>query len=173
MTAVYVSIGSNIDPETNIVAAVRLLKSTARITALSTFYKTDPLNAPGAPAFYNGAAKMLTDRPPRDLKFGVLREIERSLGRVRTSDKNAPRTIDLDIMVYGDYIICEPDLVIPDPDIIHRPFLATPLLELAPDMVLPGYEVALADVVREMDVSSLQPLPEFTYILRQEIEDES
>ncbi|MCL5103657.1 MAG: 2-amino-4-hydroxy-6-hydroxymethyldihydropteridine diphosphokinase [Armatimonadetes bacterium] len=172
MPIAYIGIGSNIDPEANIAAALRLLGRSVRVIALSTFYRTDPLGPPGSPPFINGAVKIETDIPPRKLKFDVLRKIEDALGRRRTEDKYSPRPIDLDIMVYGDLRVHEPDLNLPDPDILAREFVAHPLFELDPGMILPVEEMALADVVGKLPAGAMQPLTEFTSALREEFENE-
>lgn len=161
MTTAYIGIGSNIEPEKNIESALRMLAEKVRVIGVSTFYRTEALNRPGSPPFINGAASIETDLDPRELKFGLLRAIEEALGRVRTEDKYAPRTIDLDVMIYGDLALDEPDIVIPDPDIRTRPFVAIPLLELAPDLVLPDTGIRLADLVEAMPTGSMVPLPGF------------
>ncbi|MCL5103238.1 MAG: 2-amino-4-hydroxy-6-hydroxymethyldihydropteridine diphosphokinase [Armatimonadetes bacterium] len=172
MPIAYIGIGSNIDPETNILAALRLLGRKARVVAISTFYRTEPLGSPESPAFVNGAAKIETEIPPRELKFEVLRKIENDLGRKRTENKYSPRTIDLDIIVYGDLTIHEPDLRLPDPDILTRVFVAQPLFELDPGMIVPGTGMGLADIVSSLPVGSMQPLMEFTAALREELNNE-
>ena len=176
MPRAYIGVGSNIDPEANIPAALRMLAEVATIVGISTFYRTPALGPPSADAsdasggiiprsitaeFINGVVAVETDLPPRELKFGVLRPIERVLGRVRDAEKFAPRTIDLDIAVYGDVVIDEPDLVIPDPGIMSRAFLAMPLAELAPELFV--------DAVRSQDAGSMTALDEFTQRLRREI----
>ena len=132
----YIAVGSNIQPEANIPAALDKLMSCVRVTASSTFYHTAALQRPGGPEFLNGVWQIETDLDARALKFTVLRRIEEELGRTRTADRYAPRTIDLDLLVYGSAAINEPDLRVPDPDIRSRPFLAAALLELAPELVL-------------------------------------
>ncbi len=169
MAQVYISIGSNVDPELNIIAALGFLKSKGHINGVSTFYETAPVGSPDAPPFYNGVIGLETCFRPRELKFEVLRKIEEGLGRVRSEDKCAPRPIDLDILIHGDTVIDEPDLIIPDPEIPKRAFVAIPLLELDPGIVLPGGDRRLADVARDMDAGSMMPLVEFTQMLRQEL----
>jgi 2-amino-4-hydroxy-6-hydroxymethyldihydropteridine diphosphokinase len=137
MTLAYIGLGSNVSPQANIPRALELLSQAVRLSALSTFYRTAPVGPSGQPPFVNGVAQVRTDLPPRPLKFEVLRRIEAALGRRRGPDKYAPRPIDLDVLLYGDLIVDEPDLVLPDPDLRTRPFLAAALLELAPAMVLP------------------------------------
>lgn len=172
MALVYIAIGSNIDPELNIPAALGFLKSNGRITAISTIYCTQPVGSPDSPPFYNGVVAFETCWEPRELKCEVLRKIEEALGRVRTQDKNAARTIDLDIAIYGDRVIDEPDITIPSPDLRIRAFVAVPLLELDPDLVIPGTAVKLRDVVKSLPQAQLVPLEELTNTLRREIEHE-
>lgn len=169
MAAVYIGVGSNIEPEANIAAAFRLLRQRARIVAISTFYRTDPLGSGGgAPEFYNGVVKLETDIEPRDLKYSVLRQIEETLGRHRGPDRYAPRTIDLDIILYGNVVVREPGLAIPDPDVRTRPFIAVPLAELAPDLELPDSGTTAREIARQMQTESMSALDEFTQALRQE-----
>ncbi len=171
MSRVFVGVGSNISPEANIPKALRLLAAQALVVGVSRFFLTEPLGTEG-PAFYNGVVEVDTRLSPRALKYRVLREIENSLGRVRGPDKYAPRPIDLDVIVYGDSIIDEPDLKIPDPDIAQRPFLAVPLYDLAPDMLLPGTDCALADIIAALGDGKMTVLADFTKSLREELLDE-
>jgi 2-amino-4-hydroxy-6-hydroxymethyldihydropteridine diphosphokinase len=163
---VYLTIGSNLEPERNIPEALTLLSAQVRLDGVSTFYRSAPLGRPDQPPFLNGACRLFTDLPPRDLKFHCLRPLEGQLGRMRSRDKFAARTIDLDIALYGSVAIREPDLEIPDPDIRNRPFLAVPLLELAPEAVLPDTGEALASIVQSLDGSELAPDEAFTAALR-------
>jgi 2-amino-4-hydroxy-6-hydroxymethyldihydropteridine diphosphokinase len=172
MTITYVGVGSNIEPEANVLAALRRLAGRLRVTAVSTFYRTPPLGAPGTPPFVNGVWRAETGLDARAVKFGALRPVEEELGRRRTADRNAPRTIDLDVLVHGDAVVREPDLVVPDPDVLVRPFVAVPLCELAPDLVVPGSGRRLADVVANLAQGGMEPLPELTRRLRAEVEDE-
>ncbi len=84
-----------------------------RNVALSTFHATPPLNRPEQPSFFNGVVEVETNIPPRALKCEVLRRVEAELGRVRSDDPWTARTIDLDIAIYDDLVIDEPDLRIP------------------------------------------------------------
>ena len=137
MTVAYVGLGSNLSPEANIPRALESLAKGVRLDALSTFRRTAPVGPAGQPPFVNGVARIRTDLAPRPFKFEVLRGIEARLGRRRGADKYAPRPIDLDLLLYGDLVVSEPDLVLPDPELRTRPFLAAALLELAPGLVLP------------------------------------
>ncbi len=102
MTRAFVGIGSNIDPEINVRSAVLRLTETARVKAISTVYRTEPVGREGQPSFYNCVVEIETDLSPRDLKFQLLRRIESELGRTRIVDKFAARTIDLDLILYDE-----------------------------------------------------------------------
>jgi dihydroneopterin aldolase/2-amino-4-hydroxy-6-hydroxymethyldihydropteridine diphosphokinase len=126
------------------------------------FYRTEPLDERDQPSFLNGVWQIKTRLVARELKFDVLRPIETDLGRVRTADTYAARPIDLDVLIYGDLVIDEPDLQIPDPDIRTRLFISVPLLELDPDLVLPDTGEPLASLVRVEDAAGLEPARAFT-----------
>jgi dihydroneopterin aldolase/2-amino-4-hydroxy-6-hydroxymethyldihydropteridine diphosphokinase len=169
MTRAYVGLGSNIEPEANVRAAVRLLAARERVLAVSTFYWTEAI-PPGSPAFINGALSLETRRRPLELKVDVLRDIEVRLGRVRTPDRNAPRTIDCDLLVHGNEAASEPSLVLPSPDIEARAFVALPLFELAPDLILAGSGRRLADVVVALPPQTMVPAAGLTEAIRGELE---
>jgi len=133
----YIGVGSSIDPERNLPAALRLLRARVDVAAVSSFYRTPALGRPDDPEFLNGAFRIETDLAPRALKYEVLRGIEAELGRERTGDSYAPRTIDLDLLLYSSEVVDEDGLRIPDPDIETRSFIAVPLAELDPELTLP------------------------------------
>ena len=166
----FISVGSNIGPAQNVRRAVRLLGRQVRIVGVSTFYRTKPLGRPEQPEFYNGVVAVETDIPAGELKHRVLRGIEEQLGRRRTEDKYAPRTIDLDVLLYDELVIDRDDLVIPDPEIAHRPFLAIPLEELAPELVLPGSGRPIKGIAAAFADHQMSPLPECTARLRKSVE---
>lgn len=142
----YIALGSNVDPENNIVQACALLAEKVSLRSVSTFYRTKALERPEQSDYRNGVVRVATPLTPRCLKLDVLREIERGLGRVRTDDRYASRTIDLDLLVFEDCVMNEDDLVLPDPELRERPFIAVPLLELAPDLVLADTGEALRSI---------------------------
>jgi 2-amino-4-hydroxy-6-hydroxymethyldihydropteridine diphosphokinase len=166
---VFISVGSNINPEDNILRALDELAGRVRVEAVSTFYHTSPLDRPEQPPFVNGVVKARTDLEARALKRDVLRAIESSLGRVRTGDADAARTIDLDILLYDSAIINEPKLRVPDPDIRERLFLAISLLELAPDLVLPDTGERLAALACAQRHEGLIPAESFTAVMRERL----
>ena len=169
MSRVFIAVGSNIDPEHNVREALRAMAGEARVVAISTVYASAPLRRPEQPTFYNAVVEVETDVSPRDLKFCVLRRIEAELGRVRTSDKWAARTIDLDIVIYNDLLISEDDLHIPDPEILERPFLAVPLAELAPNLTLPGTDRTLSEIAAAFDDHEMLPMCDYTQSLEKEV----
>ena len=170
MQRAFVAVGSNADPENNVRKAVHLLRRLTRIVSISTVYLTEPEGPPGQPSFYNFVIELETDLAPLDMKFQLLRPIETALGRVRTADKFAPRTIDLDLILYDDVILNTVDLTLPDPQIFRRPFVAIPLAELAPALVPPGMASTVARVAAAMESKTMTPLPDMTALLKKEIE---
>ncbi|MBI5947402.1 MAG: 2-amino-4-hydroxy-6-hydroxymethyldihydropteridine diphosphokinase [Chloroflexi bacterium] len=170
MTVAYVGVGSNIEPERNVREALRRLARRVRVTGVSTFYRTVPLGAPGTPAFVNGVWCIETALDAFGLRRDVLRGIEEELGRRRTGDRNAPRPIDLDVLLYGELVVEEGGLRLPDPGIRTRAFVGYPLLELAPELVLPGDGRRLAEVVGGMTREGMEPLGVLTEELRREVE---
>jgi 2-amino-4-hydroxy-6-hydroxymethyldihydropteridine diphosphokinase len=169
MARAFISIGSNIDPETNVRDAILRLGSTAQVKAISTVYRTEPVGPPGQPPFYNCVVELETDLAPRELKFQLLRRIESELGRTRGSDKFAARTIDLDLILYDELVMITEDLTLPDPDILRRPFLAVPLHELAPGLVLPGSGVRISEAVSAQPRKDMTPLEGYSERIRKEV----
>lgn len=145
----YVAVGSNIDPRANVIKAVRMLAHRLPLTGVSTFWRTDSIGpdgtADGSPEFINGVVRLLAESDARRLKFDIMRPIEADLGRGARNGpaRFAPRTIDLDLVLFGRQVIDEPDLRIPAPDVC-RPYVAAGLLELDPELVLPGSGQVLA-----------------------------
>jgi 2-amino-4-hydroxy-6-hydroxymethyldihydropteridine diphosphokinase len=166
MTRAFVAFGSNIDAERNVRSAVRLLAARSSLLALSTFYRTAPAGgATGAP-FVNGVAEIETELPPLELKRSLLRGIERELGRVRVADKNAARTIDLDLVHYDDLVVASAELALPAPEIAERWFVAAPLAELAPKLRLAGSGVPIRDLAARLGRNQSEALPALTAELR-------
>lgn len=164
----FIGFGSNVAPENNIRQALRQLAKFARIVSISTFYRVPALGRPDEPDFYNGVVAIDTDLSAKKLKWDVLRGIEAALGRRRTADKYASRTIDLDLLLYGDCVITSDELTLPDPDIAQRAFIALPLSELAPDMVLPSFRLTVRQVADRFASEMLQPLREYTRQVQEE-----
>ena len=157
---VFVSLGSNIDAEHNLRRAVQMLAQRCRLVAVSPVYETLPVGKIDQPNFLNAAALIETDLTPAALKVGVLQAIEYSLGRRRSADRNAPRTIDLDIALYGQRVLEVGERRIPDPDIQRHAHLARPLADLAPTLNHPETGETLDEIAARLGESSLAPRPD-------------
>ena len=166
MTVAFLSLGSNIEPEKNMLEAVRLLSHNVKLLKASTVYLTEPLQGESQPEYYNCVIKIQTDIEPRKLKFDVLRVIEAELGRKRSKDKFASRTMDIDILLYGNLVVSTKDLIIPDPDIRERAFLAIPLCEIEPDLVLPDANKPIKVIADRFKKPKLIELRSFTEALQ-------
>jgi len=144
--------GSNIEPRVNIARAAALLLESLPSARFSRVFETEPVGAPDAPWFLNAAAAIATELHPQDLKFEVLRPLESRLGRRRSSDRNAPRTIDLDIAMYGDRVVKDSKLglEIPDPLILTTAHIALPLADLAPQMLHPITGQSLREIASKL-----------------------
>jgi 2-amino-4-hydroxy-6-hydroxymethyldihydropteridine diphosphokinase len=165
----YIAVGSNIEPEANILRALDLLNEQVPIKSVSTFYRSEALDRPEQDFYLNGMVRGKAAVSARTLKFEVLRGVEAKLGRLRTADMYAARTIDLDVALYGMLVVKERDLTIPDPDIDKRSFLASPLLELAGDVPLPGCGRLLSEVAKSANAPALTVNTEFTRTLRERL----
>jgi 2-amino-4-hydroxy-6-hydroxymethyldihydropteridine diphosphokinase len=134
VTLAYVGLGANLgDREGTIRAAVADLPG---VVAVSTLRETDPVGITDQPRFLNGVAVLETELAPREL-LDVLLAVERRLGRER-GRRWGPRTIDLDLLLYGDEVIDETGLTIPHPRLHERRFVLEPLADIAPKLVVPG-----------------------------------
>jgi 2-amino-4-hydroxy-6-hydroxymethyldihydropteridine diphosphokinase len=136
----YVGLGANLGPkEVTILRAVDLLGATDGIAVLglSRLRETDPVGVTDQPMFLNGAVALETALSPWEL-LDVLLRIEQELGRVRDDERWGPRTIDLDLLVYGDETLDEPGLRVPHPRLHERRFALEPLADLDPELEIPG-----------------------------------
>jgi 2-amino-4-hydroxy-6-hydroxymethyldihydropteridine diphosphokinase len=140
VTQAYVGLGANLGPkEVTILRAVELLGAAEGVDLLelSQLRETEPVGLVDQPPFLNGAVALETTLSPREL-LDVLLDIERELGRVREGERWGPRTIDLDLLVYGDEVVDEPGLRVPHPRLHERRFALEPLAELEPELEVPG-----------------------------------
>jgi 2-amino-4-hydroxy-6-hydroxymethyldihydropteridine diphosphokinase len=154
LTRAYVGLGANLgDREGTIRRALELLNAEdgIELVAVSALGETDPVGYADQPPFLNGAAAVDTELAPRELLERLL-AIERELGRVRAEGpRYGPRTIDLDLLLYGDLVVDETGLTVPHPRLAERRFALEPLHELDPDLRLPD-----GRAVRELLSSQLQ-----------------
>jgi 2-amino-4-hydroxy-6-hydroxymethyldihydropteridine diphosphokinase len=134
VTVAYVGLGANVgDREAQIREAAQLIGA----DRLSSLIETEPWGLEDQPRFLNAAAEVDTALPPRMFLERLL-AVERRLGRLRTGKRWGPRTIDLDLLLYGFETIDEPGLVVPHPFLLERTFALEPLCELAPLLEIPG-----------------------------------
>ena len=139
MTRAYVGLGANLgDRERTLHAAVDALAAAdgVEVAAVSTLRETEPVGVGEQPRFLNGAVALDTSLPARGL-LDLLLAVEQRFGRVRVSGEHGPRTLDLDLLLYGDEQIDEPGLNVPHPQLHERRFVLEPLAELAPGLVVP------------------------------------
>lgn len=140
MTRAYVGLGANLgDRERTLRAAVDALAAAdgVEVVALSALRETEPVGVGAQPRFLNGAVSLDTTLPARRL-LDLLLSTEQRFGRVRVPGEHGPRTLDLDLLLYGDERIVEPGLTLPHPRLHERRFVLEPLAELAPGLVVPG-----------------------------------
>jgi len=138
-TKAFIGLGANLgDPEAQVrraLAALADLPGTRLVTA-SSFYRSAPVGVVAQPDFINAVAEIETALGARALLEALL-AAERRFGR-RRDFPGAPRTLDLDLLLYGDRVIAEPGLVVPHPRMHERAFVLAPLAEIAPDIAIPG-----------------------------------
>jgi len=155
----FIGVGANLgfsrDAVLNALADLSRLPSSSFVAA-SGLYRSAPVDAEG-PDYINAAAEIETTLPPHDLLL-ALQAIETRYGRVRTT-RNAPRTLDLDLLLYGDGLIDTPDLTVPHPRLHERAFALLPLIELAGRIDIPGHGRAdmLVERLRHQVVERLDP----------------
>ena len=140
MTRAFVGLGANLgDREGALRAAVGALADEAgtEVVAVSTLRETAPVGVGEQPPYLNGVVALETTLAPRELLDRLL-TVEQRFGRVRVPGEHGPRTLDLDLLLYGDELIEEPGLTVPHPRLHERRFVLEPLAELAPGLVLPG-----------------------------------
>jgi 2-amino-4-hydroxy-6-hydroxymethyldihydropteridine diphosphokinase len=141
LTRVFVGLGSNLgDREGMLLRAVEAVSELpeTEVSRVSMLRDTEPVGIVDQPRFLNGVVEIETELSPRELLEGLL-AIERSLGRVRSGvPPGGPRTIDLDLLLYGDVRIAEPGLEVPHPRLHERRFVLEPLAELDPALEVPG-----------------------------------
>ncbi len=157
-TTVLIVLGSNIEPRVNLPRACRRLGRLLAVAAVSGVYESEAHGAPGTPPFLNAAVRATTRLEPAELRRR-LRRIEAELGRRRSTDRNAPRPIDLDIALYGRRIIDDSaaGLRIPDPEILERPYLARPLADVGGELMHPVTGESLAAIARRLAQLPGQP----------------
>lgn len=161
---VYIGLGANLaDPRAQVERAVQALARlpSSRLVQVSRLYRTAPVGPADQPDYINAAARLNTRLAPQAL-LGALQGIERDHGRVRDGTRWGPRTLDLDILVFGSRRVSEPGLTLPHPEVHRRAFVLVPLAEVAPaDLDIPGQGrlAALLAAVPKAGVEVLAPSP--------------
>jgi 2-amino-4-hydroxy-6-hydroxymethyldihydropteridine diphosphokinase len=143
------SIGSNIQPKINIEKCLQLLGEHSEIRKISSVWKTRAIGSEG-PDFFNASVQISTTLSAEQLKKEEVGRIETLLGRVRSQDKNAPRTIDLDIIIFNNHVL--------DDSLWRCLFIALPISEIKPEIRHPKYDIPLLEIVNKMTSSEYAEL---------------
>jgi len=150
---VYLSLGSNVgDREQNLRRAITRLRQSGEVRAVSSLYETEPMGFTAQAWFLNCAVQLVTELMPRQL-LARTQHIEQEMGRRRTQLKG-PRTLDLDILLFGQSVISIPELVVPHPAMHERRFVLEPLAEIAPEVRHPVFKRTMREL---RDAAAQQP----------------
>ncbi len=146
---VYLSLGSNLGDRTaHLKTAIDHLRAFGEVVAVSSFYETEPVEFVAQPWFLNCVVKLDTEKMPKQLLAGIL-HLEHEMGRQR-KQKKGPRTIDLDILLFGNSIIQSPGLNVPHPAMHERRFVLEPLAEIAPELRHPVLKKTIRELREEL-----------------------
>ncbi|HEV2133564.1 MAG TPA: 2-amino-4-hydroxy-6-hydroxymethyldihydropteridine diphosphokinase [Terracidiphilus sp.] len=154
MRTAYIGMGANLpscagSPEATLAAAEERLAALGRVAAKSSLYSTEPVGYTEQPRFVNAVVALETEASARQLLDALMR-IEKELGRDRANAiPNGPRTLDLDILLFGDSVIDEPGLRIPHPRLAERAFVLVPLNEIAPEAVEPRIRRTIRELLQD------------------------
>jgi len=148
LSTCYIALGSNVGSrDGNLAAAWKKVAALGTEALLSSLYETEPMYVTDQPLFLNAVGRVQSALSPREM-LDALHEIEAALGRDRGREtRMGPRTIDLDILLWGDRVIDEPDLIIPHPRMTERGFVLVPLLEIAPRLTDPRTGVFYSELL--------------------------
>ncbi len=155
----YIGLGSNLaDPVAQIKSARTAIAQIAEVQelAFSSLYHSPPMGPRDQPDYVNAVMCIATDLPPIDL-LRCLQRIENEQGRVRKGERWGARTLDLDVLIYGEQMIDLPDLIVPHPGLTERAFVLYPLHEIAPQLIVPG-KGSIADLLAKCPMNELDRL---------------
>ncbi len=155
--AAYIALGSNLgDREANLRMALRGMTRMAQVKEVSALYETDP-EGPSQPAFYNVSCRLETGLEPRPL-LRFLQALEHEIGRRPGAERNGPRVIDIDILLFDDRVVDEPGLAIPHARLAERAFVLAPLADIAPDAVHPALGKKIAALAAAAGVAGVRKI---------------
>lgn len=174
MNDLFICLGSNINKEVNLPAAVQFLAELGLLTAVAPVYETIPVGMNGQPNFFNTAVRCATPLTIQQAKIEIVGSLEKHLHRVRTADKNAPRTIDADIVLFNDAVLDYEmgdgrSRHIPDPDILKFAHVAIPLADIAPAMRHPETGEPLASIAARLHAAApdmMWPRPDISLLAK-------
>jgi 2-amino-4-hydroxy-6-hydroxymethyldihydropteridine diphosphokinase len=155
MQTAYIALGANLpspagSPRETLDAAIQRLSELGEMLAQSSYYSTDPVGYADQPTFLNAAVVLQTALDPHALLDRLL-ELERSFGRDRSHGiANGPRTLDLDLILYGDVVLSTQNLQLPHPRMAQRAFVLTPLAEIAPDRIHPQLHKSMSQLLQDL-----------------------
>lgn len=160
MSVAYVALGANLgDRLATLRSAIARLGDAGTVRAISSAYETDPVGYEAQPAYLNAVVEIDTDLQPVELLDALL-AIEREHGRVRTF-ANAPRTLDLDLLLFDQEVVQTSSLTLPHPRLHERAFVLVPLTEIAPDLIVPGLSATVTELL-----NMLKPVDGVEFISR-------
>lgn len=152
MSAVYVAVGSNIEPEANIAKAAAELRRLFPDARFSSWYRNRAVGFDGDD-FINGVVGFTTDLPLRSV-IEQLHAVEALCGRPRDAPRWAPRAMDIDVLLFDNLVCSEPKMTLPRPDLLKRPYMLGPLAEIAPDVVHPTAGLTIGELWQRYDRDS-------------------
>ena len=167
MPTAYIALGSNLgDRADTLSSAVSQMSNLGRVVAQSSLYETEPVGYHHQPAFLNAVVALETQLEPLPLLRGLL-TIERELGRDRSQGAlKGPRTLDLDLLLMGEWIVAGEELTLPHPELDQRRFVLEPVAEIAPELRHPESNQTMAELLAllpdkgESRISAVRRLPE-------------
>jgi len=152
----WLLLGSNIRPERNLPRAVASIAKQETLLAVSSVWQSPPSDGSDQPDYLNAAILIRTAKSPAEIYTDVIAPIEQSLGRVRTADKFASRTVDIDLAMYDDSVEDFYGRKLPHPDILKRAYAALPLAEISPDKIHPETSEPLKNIAERLRNGSIR-----------------